>query len=116
MAEILKTVPTEVWERIARESYPDNLADREQNARLLAMREAEGARQTDPIRKIGWLLEQGRGDPRTAGTIVGLVASASFPINIDHGRTALRRAFEAFPREIANALVARLAARLEVPY
>jgi hypothetical protein len=116
VAEILKTVPTEVWERIARESYPDNLADREQNARLLAMREAEGARQTDPIRKIGWLLEHGRGDPRTAGTIVGLVASASFPINIDHGRTALHRAIEAFPREIANALVARLAARLEVPY
>jgi hypothetical protein len=116
VTDILKDASDEVWNHMARENYPDKLIVPEQNARLAALRQAEAEHQTDPIRKIGYVLEHGRDNARTGVQLAELITSADFPIRNDHARSAVHRAFEAYPEQIANALVARIAAKLELPY
>ena len=117
VAEILKVASDEVWQHLARIGYPDKLSDPEQNARLVAMREAEQAgQQADPSRRFGYLLERGRVDARTAEQLAALISSPEFPINIDQGRWSVHRAFQLYPGPVADAMIARIGAGLELPY
>ncbi len=117
VAEILKDASDQIWQRLAREGYPDKLADPEQDARLVAMREAEQVgHQADPSRRFGYLLEHGQVDAQSGKELATLISSPEFPINIDQGRWSVHRAFQLHPEPVANAMVARIAAGLELPY
>jgi|SRR5580693_6120859 alkylated DNA nucleotide flippase Atl1 len=57
VGEILQSAPEEIWQRVVREGYPDQLADPAQTARLMEVRRAELAAQTDPLQVLGNLTE-----------------------------------------------------------
>jgi hypothetical protein len=117
VAEILRDAPDPIWQHLARESYPDELADPAQDARLVAMREAERAgHQADPVHRFGYLLEHREVGAQTGEQLAALIRSPEFPINIDQGRWSVHRAFQLYPGPVANAMVARITAGLELPY
>ena len=117
VAEILKDASEQVWQHLAREGYPDKLADPAQDARLAALRLAEQAgHQADPGRRFGYLLEHGQANADTAEQLGALIRLPEFPINMDQGRWSVQQAFQRYPEPVANAMVARIAAGLELPY
>jgi hypothetical protein len=117
VAEILKDASDQVWQHLAQQGYPDKLADPGQDARLAALRmEEQAGRQADPERRFGYLLEHGQANAETGEQLAALIRSQEFPINIDQGRWSVQRAFQRYPEPVANAMVARIAAGLELPY
>jgi hypothetical protein len=117
VAEILKDASDQVWQSLARESYPNKLADPEKDARLAALRMTEQAgHQADPSGRFRYLLEHGQANAETGEQLAALIRLPEFPINIDQGRWSVQRAFQRYPEPVANVMVARIEAGLELPY
>jgi hypothetical protein len=52
VGEIMRAANDDVWKAVASAGYPDELADPDQNARLIGLREAQYAAATDPVQVL----------------------------------------------------------------
>jgi hypothetical protein len=116
VTEILREASNEVWEQLARESYPDALAEPQLQKRLMEMRKTEAARLSDPLRSLGASIAQKTDDPAVGARVVEILRSKDFPIKDNNAGHTIHRAYEAYPNQVAEALVSRVAQGLEVPY
>jgi NACHT C-terminal Alpha/Beta 2 len=114
VTDILKAAPDAVWREIAREGYPDELSDVGLQARLSEMRRAEASRATDPRLALDrWITEN---TPEAGKRAAEFIRSRDFPIKDSDAEHALQRAFEAYPKQVAEALASRITASLDIPY
>jgi hypothetical protein len=116
VTEILKSASESVWEKMAREGYPDELADAQLQQRLMEVRKGTASSVSDPLRALGELTSERSGNVDAPERAAEIIRSKDFPINgADRGHAFLR-AYEAYPKEVAEALVARIAEGLDIPY
>lgn len=114
--DIMASARDEVWTLVARNGYPDRLADPTQNARLNELRRALAAERTGPLEELAQLT--GHSDDAAAARerITEIVASAEFPVRSDHAYMALRQAYEVAPAAVCDGLLRRIGAGLELPF
>jgi hypothetical protein len=104
VTEILRTASDGVWHQMAREGYPDDLADAQLQNRLTELRKAVAAGETNPLRILSALVA-GRGDGTgVADSVAEIIRSRDFAFNDTAAGHVFHRAYEAFPEQVAEAL------------
>ena len=116
VTEILKNASDAVWQQLAREGYPDELADAQLQQRLTELRKVAASRESDPMRALGALTSRGISVAGGADRVAEIIRSKDFPIKGNGGGHSFHQAYEIYPKEVAEALVFRIAEGLEVPY
>lgn len=114
-AIVLREASDEVWRAIADKGYyvarmtaPD-VAERLQRTRAESMNA-----ETDPLRKLAMLLEEGANGVDVGSDISSLLQRPDFPGRDEYG--GVGRAYQLYPREVTTAFSARIEAGREVPY
>jgi hypothetical protein len=116
VGEVMQSASEEIWQRVVRGGYPDQLADPVQKARLIEVRRAELAAQIDPSQVLGNLTEHRLDVADAEARIAAIISSADFPLRDDRGDFVIGRAYVAYPQAVAEGLVRRIAAGLELPF
>jgi len=116
VVDILRSAPDAVWEQVARKGYPDEIADPGLQQRLEYLRKAEAARPREPVSEVNFLSAPENRPQGAAERIDELIRSSDFPIKDQHADFAIQRAYEAYPTQVADAIIGRIADGLEVPY
>jgi hypothetical protein len=75
VTEILRTASDAVWELMAREGYPDDLADVQLQNRLTELRKAVAASETNPLRSLSALVADRRNRSGVAESVVEIIRS-----------------------------------------
>jgi hypothetical protein len=114
--DIVASARDEVWTLLARNHYPDELADPAQNARLNELRRALAAERSDPLQELAQLAAHPDHAAAARERITEIVASPGFPVRSDGSDTALRQAYEARPEAVSEGLLRRIAAGMELPF
>ena len=122
--KILKDASETVWRRLTSVGYPETLTDPELNQRLVALRLEAQRRmieeETNPLVKIYRLIERNSADD--GAHVAALIRSPDFPINghdrhvHEYPHHVVGKAYDAYPEQVANALLQRIANGLDVPY
>jgi hypothetical protein len=116
VGEIMQSASEEIWQRVVREGYPDQLTDPAQTVRLIEVRRAELAAQTEPLQVLGNLTQHRLDVADAEARIAEMIASADFPLRDDRADFVIGRAYAACPQAVAEGLVRRIAAGLELPF
>lgn len=112
--QILKGASDAVWQRLGRETFPEELTDSALNVRLLEARQCVADADTDSLRTIGRLVK--KNTTVHGAHVAKLIQSPDFPLNRENAHHTLRSAFAVYPTQVANALLERLATGLDLPY
>lgn len=116
VTEILRTASEGVWQQMAREGYPDTIADERLQQRLLEQRKVAAASKSNPLQSLDALTSGKSGAADAAERAAEIIRSKDFPLNSADGGHAFDRAYEAYSKQVTEALVFRIAEGLEVPY
>jgi hypothetical protein len=116
VTEILRTASDGVWEQMARKGYPDDLADALLQNRLTELRKTVAARESNPLRTLSALVSGRGGGSGVAESVAEIVRSRDFAFNDTNAGQVFHRAYDAFPEQVAEALISRIAEGLDVPY
>lgn len=115
--EILRTSPDEVWSRLAKYDFADEICDPECQERLRVETKKYIDEETDPHKKIRILISLDQKSDEIAGQVETLLSEADPPKSTDiHYRWTLEHEYKAYPNAVANALVKRLESNKMMPY
>ncbi len=116
VAEILRTAPDQVWQRLARRGYAEEIADPDVATRLRRERQHYIESEVNPLSKLRVLLDP-RHHVETLGREVGvLIEDADFPVKDQHATWIIHEAYKRYPNEVTWALIHRLEAGQEIPF
>jgi hypothetical protein len=101
---------------LAKNGYVDEIADVATAGRLREERQRQIGQETDPLRRIGYLLESAMVRPSEGEQIAAAIGAADFPVGDQHAAWSVTRAFERYPEQVAAALTRRLEAGRELPF
>jgi hypothetical protein len=110
VTEILQTASDEVWQLTARASYPDEVADPEQNEKLARLRRTQIEAEPDPVNRLRTLAACQVKDAETETRIEELIAATSFPTKGVVAAHALQEAQATYPGPVRRAIQRRIAA------
>jgi hypothetical protein len=114
-AEVLSAAPDEVWSVVAGKGYFRAIADPDAAARLARERELLIKTETDPLRKLRFLIDTGgRGTP-VGREVAALIESADFPVKDQSAAWSIDEANKVYPGAVTTALLHRLQTGLEIP-
>ena len=116
VVDILTSATDAVWEELAHKGYPDEIAEPGLQQRLEDLRKAEATRPRDPVSELNFLSFPESRLPEAAKRISELIRSRDFPIKDQHAGFAIQRAYEAYPAQVGDAIIAQISDGLEVPY
>lgn len=114
--DILQTASDEVWQLVVSTSYPDKLLDPSLDAKLTEMRQALVTKETDPIRIVSYLTENGIERINAEEYLMQLIQSPDFPIKNNQAGIAIEKAFKMYPHAVVTAILQRIATGLQLPY
>ena len=114
--EVLKTAPPEVWSKLARKGYAQEVADPDVAERIERERQRLIMSEASPLARLGLLLEAQPLSPSAVDQISDIIVAPDFPLRDDGALYGIRRLAERFPLKVASALKARLSAGLELPF
>jgi hypothetical protein len=114
--EVLETAPPEVWSKLARKGYAQEVTDPGAAERIERERQRLIMSEPNPLARLGLLLEVQPPSPLDVDQISKIIAAPDFPLRDDGALYSIRRLAEKFPLDVANALKARLSAGLELPF
>ncbi|QAU44189.1 hypothetical protein XH91_01670 [Bradyrhizobium guangzhouense] len=114
--DILQTASDEVWQLAALASYPDELADPEQNEKLAELRRTHAEAESNPVKSLKSLAARQAKNAETETRIEELIAATSFPARSDGAAHALQEAQATYPGPVRKGMQRRIAARLELPF
>jgi hypothetical protein len=114
--EILQTASDQVWELAARAGYPDELANPEQNKKLVELRRTQIKAETDPVNSLRSLAAHQVKNAETETRIEDLIASTTFPARSEGAAHVLQEVQAPYPGPVRKGLQRRIAARLELPF
>ena len=113
--DVLESAPPAVWSLLAKKGYVHVIADPEVSARLRREVDLAIANETNPLRRLGMLLEAVSTSSDIGAQIEALVSSADFPIKEQNAGWSLNEANKIYPKEVVTALRSRLAMGLALP-
>ena len=105
--DILDSAPDEVWRSLAKKRHPNEFADPKVSARMANEAEELFAAETEPGRILNTLLSLGACSSETGSKIRELIREAVFP-DSQNNAWVVRRAYEKYPGDVAEALIYRL--------
>jgi hypothetical protein len=76
----------------------------------------QSVEETDLVRQLNNLCKPGTASAEVPARIAAIIESADFPVHNDYADMAVRRAFDLYPKTVANALARRIAAGLELSF
>ena len=112
--DILDSAPDEVWRSLAKKWHPSEFADPEVSARMVREAEELFAAETEPGKILNTLLSSGTCSSGTGSKIRELIQEAVFSDSQDNA-WVVRRAYEQYPDDVAEALIYRLERGKSVP-
>lgn len=114
-AAVLRQAPDDVWQAVAKKGYyVARVSEPDVSERLQRERFAIIDSESDPLRKLAMLLDEGFEGADVGAQISSLIQTPDFPGRDEYGGVA--RAYQLYPREVTSAFVHRLERALEVPY
>ena len=112
---VLRNAPDEVWRTIAAKGYcVAQVSEADVVERLRKERAACIETESDPLRKLALLLEDGADGADVGPRISALIEEPDFPGHDKYG--GLGRAYQLYPREVTGSLIRRVEAAREVPH
>jgi hypothetical protein len=114
-AELLSCASDEVWPLLAQKGYADELTG-EAAARMSAERRRLMESEQNPLRRVSFMLNFASGAEADADALSDSIASPDFPARDQHAAAMLHRSFRNYPGPIAQGLLRRLEAGLEIPF
>lgn len=112
--DVLRAASDEVWQLVAREHYPETIAEDSLNIRLRELRVAQASGESNPIRALSMLSRYGV--PDATERIQRLLESQDFPIRSDNARAVLEDVQKRYPQETAAAFLTRIERGLDLPF
>jgi hypothetical protein len=116
VARLLKGALDETWALVAKRGYSEEIHNPEVATRLQAERDKLVRESTDPLQKIGMLVEQA---PTYAGrdsAIADAIADPAFPAKDQRGGSSLYLAYQRAPAAVLQGLKKRLEQGLDLPF
>ena len=115
VASLLRVAESETWAIVAKRGYADEIRDPTLAKRLGSVRDKAIGEATNPIERLGLLLEQSPDYPERDARITAVIADAGFPVRDQHGGSILYHAQERAPAALLQGLRQRLEAGLKLP-
>jgi len=115
VAELLSCASDEVWSLLAQKGYADELSG-DAAARMSAERRKLIESEQNPLRRAGFILNFGSDTHADGDALSDAIASPDFPARDQHAAGMLHRSFRNYPGPIAQGLLRRLEAGLEIPF
>lgn len=116
VARLLKGALDETWALVARRGYAEEIRDPTAAARLRAERDKLIQASSNPLEKLGLLLEQSPSYVGRDKAIAQVIAAADFPIRNQKGVSTLYFAQKRAPSAVREALRKRLELGFDLPF
>lgn len=114
--EVLKTSPDEVWVKLAKHRYTDEISVPECQKRLNAEIKKYMEEETDPHKKINALIYLPEQSVEIAKEVETLLADADPPVSTEpHYRWTVEYEYKKYPDAVISALIKRLESDKEMP-
>lgn len=115
--EILRTSPNEVWSKLAKHNFADEISDPECQERLRVEITKYIDEETDPHKKIRALISLDEKSDEISDRVEMLLSEADRPTSRDrHYRWAIEHEHKVYPNAVVNALIKRLESDKEMPF
>jgi hypothetical protein len=113
--ELLNCASGEVWPLLAQKGYADELSG-DAAERMSAERRKLIENEQNPLRRASFILNFAIGTDADSTALADSIASPDFPARDQNAAGMLHRSFRNYPGPIAQGLLRRLEAGLEIPF